>query len=318
MDTGIFEDVLSTVQSKKIKKAVQTIQEVEPQEIEISKIKDPRFHDRSYVNPERIVALAENIKAYGLAQPIVVRRLADGSYERIIGYIRIKAFEYLKKDRIPAVILDVDEETALALMISENAQREDLNDYDKLMSHLDYLSFVLKKDREEVIRLARKIFNYISGNVKELTEEEKMEGQVIEKTLRRLSGTNLRTFIERLKILSVHPSIKEAIRKHGWSYSLAVEVNKLRHLPDKMEKLIQEIVEKGLSKSQVQEKVREILGEDAERRIKNPFKDSLMEINRKISRLYRKLPPEEKKKVEKAVEKKLQEINRILEKYGGA
>ncbi len=228
MDTGIFDDVISSPKVKKVKKAIQTIQEVKPEEIEISKIKNPRFHDRSYVSPERVAALAENIQAYGLAQPIVVRRLPDGSYERIIGYIRIKAFEYLKRDRIPAVILDVDEETALALMISENAQREDLNDYDKLMSHLEYLSFILDMEKEDVIRLARKIFNYISGNIKELSPEERKKGQLIEKTLQKLSGTNLRTFIERLKILNVAPEIKEAIRKHGWSYSLAIEVNKLR------------------------------------------------------------------------------------------
>ncbi|WP_297455941.1 ParB/RepB/Spo0J family partition protein [Persephonella sp.] len=315
MDLGIFEDVLDTPKTQKAKKAVQTIQEVKPQEIEISKIKNPRFHDRSYVSPERIAALAENIKAYGLAQPIVVRKLEDGSYERIIGYIRLKAYEYLKKDKIPAIVLDVDEETALALMISENAQREDLNDYDKLMSHLEYLSFILGKDKEEVIKVARKVFNYISGNVKQLTPEERKEGQIIEKTLQKLSGTNLRTFIERLKILNVAPQIKEAIRKHGWSYSMAIEVNKLRHIPEKMEQLIQEIIDKGLTKKEVQQRVKEILGEEAEKRVKNPFKETFKDLNKRVSELYRKLPEKEKTKVEKAINKKLNEIYKLLEKY---
>ncbi|MBK3331576.1 ParB/RepB/Spo0J family partition protein [Persephonella atlantica] len=315
MDIGIFEDVLDTKSSKKVKEAVQTIQEVKPEEIEISKIKNPRFHDRSYVSPQRVVELAENIKAFGLAQPIVVRKLPDGNYERIIGYIRIKAFEYLKRDKIPAIILDVDEETALALMISENAQREDLNDYDKLISQLEYLSFVLKKDKEEVIKTARKIFNYISGNIKSLTEKEKAEGQMIEKTLQKLSGTNLRTFIERLKILNVAPEIKEAIRKHGWSYSLAIEVNKLRKYPEKMKALIEEIVRNNLSKKEVETKVKEILGEEAEKRVKNPFKENFREINKKFSSIYRKLPEEEKKKIEKQIEKKLREIYSIIERY---
>ncbi|WP_457624639.1 ParB/RepB/Spo0J family partition protein [Persephonella sp.] len=315
MDTGIFDDVISSPKVKKVKKAIQTIQEVKPEEIEISKINNPRFHDRSYVSPERVAALAENIQAYGLAQPIVVRRLPDGSYERIIGYIRIKAFEYLKRDRIPAVILDVDEETALALMISENAQREDLNDYDKLMSHLEYLSFILDMEKEDVIRLARKIFNYISGNIKELSPEERKKGQLIEKTLQKLSGTNLRTFIERLKILNVAPEIKEAIRKHGWSYSLAIEVNKLRGMPEKMKALIKEIIENDLSKKEVQHRVRQILGEEADKRIKNPFKETFRDLNKRVSQVYRKLPEAEKRKVERMLEKKLQEIYRLLEKY---
>jgi len=315
MDTGIFDDVISSPKVKKVKKAIQTIQEVKPEEIEISKIKSPRFHDRSYVSPERITALAENIQAYGLAQPIVVRRLPDGSYERIIGYIRIEAFKYLKKDRIPAVILDVDEETALALMISENAQREDLNDYDKLMSHLEYLSFILDMERDDVIRLTRKIFNYISGNIKELSPEERRKGQLIEKTLQKLSGTNLRTFIERLKILNVAPEIKEAIKKYGWSYSLAIEVNKLRGMPEKMRALIDEIIKYDLSKKEVQQRVYQLLGEEADRRIKNPFKETFRDLNKRVSNIYRKLPEPEKKEVEKLLEKKLQEIYKLIERY---
>ncbi|WP_457640275.1 ParB/RepB/Spo0J family partition protein [Persephonella sp.] len=315
MDTGIFEDILTITDKKKAKEIKQKIQEVKPEEIEISKIKNPRFHDRTYVSPERIASLAENIKEYGLAQPIVVRRLEDGSYERIIGYIRIKAFEYLGKEKIPAVVLDVDEETALALMISENAQREDLNDYDKLLSHLEYLSFILKKDKQEVIKLVRRIFNYISGNIKELSPEERKAGQIIEKTLKKLSGTNLRTFIERLKILNVAPQIQEAIRKHGWSYSLAVEVNKIRHHPEKMKQLIQEIIDNNLSKKEVEQRVKKILGEEAEKRVKNPFKESFREINKKVSKIYPNLPPQERKKVEKILEKKLQEIYKLLEEY---
>ncbi|WP_457640534.1 ParB/RepB/Spo0J family partition protein [Persephonella sp.] len=315
MDIGIFEDILDIPKNKKMKEVAQSIKEVKPEEIPISKIKNPRFHDRSYVSQERIVSLAENIKEFGLAQPIIVRKLEDGSYERVIGYIRLKAFQYLGRESIPAIVLDIDEETALALMISENAQREDLNDYDKLMSHLDYLSFILNKDRAEVIRIARKIFNYISGNIKELTPEERKTGQIIEKTLQKLSGTNLRTFIERLKILNVAEEIKDAIKKYGWSYSLAIEVNKLRNRPDKMRELIKEIIEQNLTKKEVEVRVKEILGEEASKRTKNPFKESFKEINRKVSRIYGKLPEKEKAKVEKIIQKKLMEIEQILEKY---
>ncbi|WP_457623591.1 ParB/RepB/Spo0J family partition protein [Persephonella sp.] len=315
MDISIFDDIIDTPKTEKIKKATETINEVKPVEIPISEIKNPKFHDRSYVSKEKIISLAENIKEYGLAQPIVVRKLPDGSYERIIGYIRLKAFEYLGRDRIPAVVIDVDDETALALMISENAQREDLNDYDKLISHIEYLSFILNKDKEEVIKIARRIFNFISGNIKDLTPEERKEGKIIEETLKKLSGTNLRTFIERLKMLNVHEDIKEAIKKHGWSYSLAIEVNKLRNYPEKMRELIKEIIEKDLSKKEVELRVKEILGEEAEKRIKNPFKESFKGMNRKVSKIYSKLPDKERNKIEKIIQKKLSEIEEILEKY---
>ncbi|MDQ7056354.1 MAG: hypothetical protein Q9M89_07850 [Persephonella sp.] len=166
-----------------------------------------------------------------------------------------------------------------------------------------------------MIKISRKIFNYISGNIKSLTEEERREGQIIEKTLQKLSGTNLRTFIERLKILNVASEIKEAIKKHGWSYSLAIEVNKLRNYPEKMKALIEEIVRNNLTKKEVERKVKDILGEEAEKRVKNPFKDSFREINKRFSSIYRKLPEEEKRKIEKLIERKLREIYSIIEKY---
>jgi ParB family chromosome partitioning protein len=75
--------------------------------------------------------LAESIKAQGIMQPILVRRLADGAnagrYEIIAGERRFRAAKLAGLDSVPVLVRDVPDEAAAAMALIENIQREDLN-----------------------------------------------------------------------------------------------------------------------------------------------------------------------------------------------
>jgi ParB family chromosome partitioning protein len=75
--------------------------------------------------------LAESIKAQGVMQPILVRRLADGEhagkYEIIAGERRFRASRLAGLDSVPVLVRDVPNEAAAAMALIENIQREDLN-----------------------------------------------------------------------------------------------------------------------------------------------------------------------------------------------
>jgi ParB family chromosome partitioning protein len=92
----------------------------------IEKIQRSPYQPRKIFSPSSLQDLADSIKAKGLIQPIIVRRLAD-SYELIAGERRWRAAQIAGLHNIPAVIKDVDDETALVMAIVENMQREDLN-----------------------------------------------------------------------------------------------------------------------------------------------------------------------------------------------
>lgn len=70
--------------------------------------------------------LAQSIRASGIVQPLVVRRLAD-RYQLIAGERRWRAAQRAQLSRVPIVVRDVPEETALEMTLVENLQREDLN-----------------------------------------------------------------------------------------------------------------------------------------------------------------------------------------------
>jgi len=93
-----------------------------------------KYQPRRDMHPEALEELAESIKAQGVMQPIVVRAVAADKYEIIAGERRWRATQMAGIDTIPAVIRDVSDETAIAMALIENIQREDLNPVEEAMA----------------------------------------------------------------------------------------------------------------------------------------------------------------------------------------
>ncbi len=97
------------------------------EEIPIEFIQPGKYQPRTYFADDSIAELSDSIKAQGVIQPIVLRPIADDRYEIIAGERRWRAAQLAGIDKIPAVITTVDDESALAMSLIENIQREDLN-----------------------------------------------------------------------------------------------------------------------------------------------------------------------------------------------
>ena len=96
--------------------------------------------DRIEPNPEqpRLVfeqaaldELASSIREHGVLQPILVRPLGPNTYQIVAGERRWRASRQAGLDTIPALIEDIDDDTALEIAIIENLQREDLTPLDE-------------------------------------------------------------------------------------------------------------------------------------------------------------------------------------------
>ena len=89
------------------------------------------YQPRTRMDEGALYELAESIKAQGIMQPILVRRLADGEhagkYEIIAGERRFRASRLAGLDSVPVLVRDVPDESAAAMALIENIQREDLN-----------------------------------------------------------------------------------------------------------------------------------------------------------------------------------------------
>jgi ParB family chromosome partitioning protein len=89
------------------------------------------YQPRTRMDEGALYELAESIRAQGIMQPILVRRLSEGAqagkYEIIAGERRSRAAKIAGLERVPVLVRDVPNEAAAAMALIENIQREDLN-----------------------------------------------------------------------------------------------------------------------------------------------------------------------------------------------
>lgn len=86
----------------------------------------PGDNDREEFAETALRELADSIAQHGLAQPITVRP-SDGGYQIVAGERRWRAVRLLGWKAIPALVRELSDETASAIMLLENIQRAELN-----------------------------------------------------------------------------------------------------------------------------------------------------------------------------------------------
>ncbi len=82
---------------------------------------------RRHFDEEALAALSESIRTRGLLQPIVVRPLAGGTYELVVGERRLRAARLAGLETVPALAREAGDGERLELALAENVAREDLN-----------------------------------------------------------------------------------------------------------------------------------------------------------------------------------------------
>jgi ParB family chromosome partitioning protein len=113
----------------------------ELRDIPVDLIQRGRYQPRRDMDPGALQELADSIRRQGVMQPVVVRPIEEGRYELIAGERRWRATQMAELDSIPAIIREVPDETAIALALIENIQRENLNPIEE--------AFALQRLQEE-------------------------------------------------------------------------------------------------------------------------------------------------------------------------
>ena len=86
-----------------------------------------QYQPRSYMDEAALQTLADSIQAQGIMQPILVRPVKNGLYEIIAGERRWRAAQIAGLTQVPVLIRQIADESALAMALIENIQRENLN-----------------------------------------------------------------------------------------------------------------------------------------------------------------------------------------------
>ena len=149
-------------------------------EVGVDELAPGRYQPRRHVSEDSLAELADSIREQGVLQPLVVRATAETAganrYEIVAGERRWRAAKLAGLSTVPVVVRDLDDQSALAVALIENLQREDLNPIDQArsLSRLadefglthEQVAAAVGRSRASVSNLLRLLD--LSGEVKEL------------------------------------------------------------------------------------------------------------------------------------------------------
>jgi ParB family chromosome partitioning protein len=98
-----------------------------PSTLAVGQLQAGKYQPRTRMDEGALAELASSIKSQGIMQPVLVRPVDGGRYEIIAGERRFRAAQLAGLDEIPVLVREVDDQSAAAMALIENIQREDLN-----------------------------------------------------------------------------------------------------------------------------------------------------------------------------------------------
>jgi len=168
---------------KKAADSAVAVSQYQPQTLGIDQLQRGRFQPRRHFDAEKLQELADSISAQGMLQPIVVRSLGNKGYEIIAGERRWRAAQLAGMSDVPVTIHEVDDQSAMAIALIENIQRDDLNPLEeaqalqRLLAEFQLthqqIGQALGKSRTAVTNLLRLL--ELEPSVRSLLDEGKLE-----------------------------------------------------------------------------------------------------------------------------------------------
>lgn len=98
-----------------------------PVTLKLNEIEPNKEQPRKTFDEKALSELASSIERNGVLQPLLVRPMADGSYQLVAGERRWRASRIAGLTEVPVVIKEMSDEQAMEIALIENLQREDLN-----------------------------------------------------------------------------------------------------------------------------------------------------------------------------------------------
>ena len=152
-------------------------------QISVDDLAPGQYQPRTKMHKSTLEELSQSIKEQGVLQPLVVRKLASGRFEIVVGERRWRAAQIAGLESVPAIIRDLNNDETAKIALIENLQREDLNALDQARGLLrlqrefnlsqEELGSSVGKSRSAVTNLLRLLT--LPVEVQSLLEERKIE-----------------------------------------------------------------------------------------------------------------------------------------------
>lgn len=180
--------------------------------IPVELIQRGKYQPRIDIDNDSLNELAASIEKQGIMQPIVIRPISSDKYEIIAGERRWRACQLAGFHEIPAIIKPVDDESAIAMSLIENIQREDLNPIEE--------AFALKRLQEEFNLTQQEVADAVGKSRTTVTNLLRLIN--LSEDVRRMLETKILEMGHARALLSLSPTEQRSVAKNIVSKGLSV------------------------------------------------------------------------------------------------
>lgn len=187
-----------------------------------------RFQPRLTFDETSLKELAESIKQHGVIQPLVVRKIGD-KYEIIAGERRYKASQIAGLQKVPAVIMNLDDQQSAEVAVVENIQRKDLSALEEAESYKKLLD----------------------------------KGYLTQEQLATRMGKNQSTISNKLRLLGLQDEVKQALLNQKISERHARSLLSLKD-QDQQKEVLNKIISNKLTVRQTDDLIKSMISDNVE------------------------------------------------------
>ena len=183
------------------------------QNLPLDKLEPFPNHPFKVIDDDKMLETVESIKERGVLVPILVRPKNDGNFEIVSGHRRHHASQLAGKTEIPAIVREMDDDTAILLMVDSNLQREELLPSEKAFAYkmkLDAMKRQAGRPKENVRQIGTNLI-----------------GQRSDSTMAQEVNESARTIQRYIRLTNLVPDLLDRVDNKTMAFNAAVEVSYL-------------------------------------------------------------------------------------------
>ena len=228
-------------------------------EIEVSKIHAFKNHPFKVIDDDKMHDLVESIMENGVLTPVIVREDPEGGYEMISGHRRLFAVRQIGFDTIPAIVRDMDDDSAAIAMVDSNLQREEILPSEKAFAYK--MRYDAMRNKVGKVGRPKKNSSQVGMNFEGDESERKNRRLWANEELARQVGESRNQIHRYMRLVELIPEILDLVDSKALALMTAVDIS---YIDKEVQKWLYEYMrENGICKSFQIIALRDYLNENA-------------------------------------------------------
>ena len=201
------DDIFSTEESR------QEQQREQVQQIPIGELFPFKNHPFKVLDDESMQRTVESVEQYGVLSPLIARPRPEGGYEIISGHRRQHAAQLAGLDALPVIVSQMDDDSAVLLMVDSNLQRENILPSERAFAYKMKLEALKNQGARSDLTCGQFGHKLIGAKARDIVADE--------------SGDNARNVQRFIRLTSLIPELLDMVDEKKIAFNPAVELSYL-------------------------------------------------------------------------------------------